>query len=201
MIFKMLSKDFKSIIKRLSIVVPKMCVIPALRGVQIIADKENDKLSFRVSDLEAYLTINANMRDVEIIDGGKVIIDIDCVKKLFPVEGWVTYERNGDFFSVANEKKKNRVSCFKKEDEDSMVDFPENPKEDSTIMTIPDRKNFITVLENLAPCLSVEQHKPIYTGYNFNSGKYGIIACDGYHALSYFNPWLADGKTFAFCWR
>ena len=81
MIFKMLSKDFKNIIDRLYIVVPKMSAIPALHGVQIIADKENDTLSFRVSDLEAYLTINANMRDVEIIEGGKVIIDIDTAIK------------------------------------------------------------------------------------------------------------------------
>ena len=198
MIFKMLSKDFKNIIDRLYIVVPKVSVIPALHGVQIIADKENDTLLFRVSDLESYLTINANMRDVEIVEGGKVIIDIDCVKKLFPVEGWVTYERKSNSFSAANEKKKNRVSCFKSEDDDSIVNFPENPKEDSIIMTIPDRKNFITVLENLAPCLSVEQHKPIYTGYNFNSGKYGIIAIDGYHALSYFNPWCVEGKQFNF---
>ena len=123
MIFKMLSKDFKNIIDRLYIVVPKVSVIPALHGVQIIADKENDTLSFRASDLESYLTINANMRDVEIVEGGKVIIDIDCVKKLFPVEGWVTYERKSNSFSAANEKKKNRVSCFKSEDDDSMVNF------------------------------------------------------------------------------
>ena len=70
MIFKMLSKDFKNIIDRLYIVVPKVSVIPALHGVQIIADKENDTLSFRASDLESYLTINANMRDVEIVEGG-----------------------------------------------------------------------------------------------------------------------------------
>ena len=38
----------------------------------------------------------------------------------------------------------------------------------------------------------------VYTGYNFNSGKYGIVAIDGYHALSYFNPWCVEGKTFNF---
>ena len=198
MIFKMLSKDFKNIIDRLSIIVPKASSFAALLGVQIIADKENDTLSFRASDLEAYITINANMRDVEIVEGGKVIIDLDCIKKLFPVEGWVTYERKGEFFSVANEKKKNRIRCFPETQDDDMVVFPENPADDSVIMEIPNRKDFITVLENLAPCLSVEQHKPIYTGYNFNCGKYGIIAIDGYHALSYFNPWSVKGKTFNF---
>ena len=198
MIFKMLSKDFKGIIDRLSAVVNKYSVIPALQGVQIIADKENDTLTFRASDLEAFITIKANMRDVEIINGGKVIIDMDCIKKLFTVEGYVTYERKGESFSAANERKRNKIRCFPESQDDDMVNFPENPADDSVVMEIPNRKDFITVLENLAPCVSTVQSKPIYTGYNFNNGKYGIVAIDGFHALSFFNPWIVKDKTFNF---
>ena len=63
-------------------------------------------------------------------------------------------------------------------------------------MTVPDKADFIKVLENLAPCLSTNKAKMLYTGYNLNSNKYGIIAMSGFHALSYFNSWCECGRKF-----
>ena len=189
--FKLSAKEFKNIIERVAVVVVKKSYLPILECVQIIAN--DGTVMFRTTDLEAYVTITAN---TEVIENGTVIVELNSIKKLYAVSGNVTFERNGVKFSASNGKKKNEISCYPESGNELMPEFPNNPPRESAIMTVPDKADFIKVLENLAPCLSTNSARLIYTGYNLNSGKYGIVAIDGYHALSFFNPWCEQGRTF-----
>jgi DNA polymerase III sliding clamp (beta) subunit (PCNA family) len=196
--FKLSAKDFKNIIERVAVVAAKKSALPILESVQIIADKKNGVVMFRATNIEAYATITANPQIVEVIEDGTAIVEINSIKKLYTVSGDVTFERNDTRFSASNGKKKNEIACYSESQNKFMPEFPNNPPRESAIMTVPDKADFIKVLENLAPCLSMIPSKPIYTGYNLNSGKYGIVAIDGYHALSFFNPWCEKGRTFDF---
>ena len=188
--FKLSAKDFKNIIERIAVVAAKKSSLPILECVQIIAN--DGAVMFRTTDLEAYVTITAN---TEVIENGTAIVELNSIKKLYTVSGDVTFERDGVKFSASNGKKKNEIPCYPESQNELMPEFPNNPPRESAIMTVPDKADFIKVLENLAPCLSVIPSRPINTGYNLNSGKYGIIAIDGYHALSFLNPWCEQGRT------
>ena len=189
--FKLSAKDFKNIIERVAVVAAKKSSLPILECVQIIAN--DGTVMFRTTDLEAYVTITAS---TEVIENGTAIVELNSIKKLYTVSGDVTFERDGVKFSASNGKKKNEIPCYPESQNELMPEFPNNPPRESAIMTVPDKADFIKVLENLALCLSPGPARVIYTGYNINSGKYGIIAIDGYHALGFLNPWCEKGRTF-----
>ena len=189
------NKTLKDAINRLSAIVDKKAVIPALQGVMFTADANG--LTLQASNLESYVTIklwNSMKYDVQIIEYGSVVVTLPDVERILMVKDLIRVRSDGNFIvSAQNAKKKSKIAGI---DSKEFVEFPQvDMTDDSLAMVIPDGREFCDTLKIVGETKSDNMKKPIYTGFNFRSDYSSICTIDGFRMSVKLVDWFTNNAV------
>lgn len=166
-------EEFKKVVDRALVVVPKKTYVDILHCVRLEAKK--DCITITSTDLEGYANIKV---DAKVYEPGIVYIDSEDIKKIYNLKGNVILESISETNTIKllihNSKKKSAVLARLYTDKD--LSFPENP--DHQIIETTE-KDLLSALSDLAPYISNNESNKTMTGYYFDSNKNRIIALDG----------------------
>lgn len=170
--FSIDSKEFKNITERAAVVCCKKG-ISSLTSILIIADAENQRVTIKATNLESYAEVFTD--DVRVAESGNVFVEVDNLKRLYNVVGEI---------EVATTEKSIKVKSSKKQSEVYVGDNDEIafPSVTSDVAFMADKEDMIETFSKVACCLSVDDTRPILTGFNVAtiSGDNRIATCDGY---------------------
>ena len=188
------NNTLKEAINRLSALVDKKSVIPALQGIMFTVD--DNGLTLKSSSLESYATIklwNTMKYDVQIIEHGSVVITLPDVEKILMVKDLIRVKSDGNFVvSAQNAKKKSKIAGI---DSKEFIDFPAvDCNSDNLVMTIADGRKFCEELKIVGESRSDNENKPIYMGFNFRSDNKAVCALDGFRMIVKYMDGFADNK-------
>lgn len=184
--FNINAKVFKNITERVAIILNKKNIFPAFRTLVIETDNNMVKV-FGTSDyLNSYVAVYTD--DVDIIETGIGYIDVQFLKRLYNITGEITVETfNG----------KLRISNFKKQSEVYTEPFDytymsDNQKKE--LLFKADKDDFLDTICKLTCCLSTNEQKALFTGYNIvNTDSYiYIISCDSYKLMKRDTNWNGE---------
>lgn len=170
--FTMNSKVFKSITERAAVVCPKKPILPVLTGLIIVADKDNQMVIIKSTNVESYAEIYTDCVDVS--ESGKVIVEIGNVKRLYNVVGDMTIESTEKTIKARSSKKQIEVYTMQEED----LEFP--VVEDDNRAFSADKMDMLETFSKLSCCLSVSERNPVHSGFNIANGR--IASVDGSRA-------------------
>ncbi len=178
--FTIYSTEFKNITERAAVVCLKKGS-PSVTSLLIIADKENQRVIIKAANMNSYAEIYTD--DVRVEEGGKIFVELENVKRLYNVVGEITVEATNNFIKVRSNKKQGEVYAFADLDE---IAFP---KIVSDKAFSADKDEMLETFSKLSCCLSGDESRPIFTGFNVAVNNSGvdrvdrIASCDGYRAV------------------
>ena len=184
--FNINAKVFKNITERVAIILNKKNMFPAFRTLVIETDNNMVKV-FGTSDyLNSYVAVYTD--DVDIIEAGIGYIDVQFLKRLYNITGEITVETfNG----------KLRISNFKKQSEVYTEPFDytymsDNQKKE--LLFKADKDDFLDTICKLTCCLSTNEQKPLFTGYNIvkKDEDISVVSCDAYKLMRRVTNWNGE---------
>lgn len=131
----------------------------------------------KAANLNSFVEIFSD--DARVEEGGKIFVELENIKRLYNVIGEITVEATKNSIKVRSNKKQGEVYAFADLDE---IAFPEIVSDKAFSA---DKDDMLETFSKLSCCLSGEESKPIFTGFNVavNSGVDRIVSCDGYRAV------------------
>ena len=180
----------KNAVNRIANNVCKKAYVPALEGFKLATD--GDSITIQATNMETYVTLR--IADVTIIEHGEIVIDSSDMEKILMVKGMIRISVNEkNVVSAKSEKKKTTVCGI------SVKEYPDFPvveqTKNSLAMIIPNANSFCADLKILGVSKSIEQSKPMYTGFNFNSTNKSICTIDGHRMTVKKVDWFTEKST------
>ena len=175
--FSIYSAEFKNITERAAVVCLKKG-LSHVTSLLIIADKENQRVIIKAANLNSFVEIFSD--GVRVEEGGKIFVELENIKRLYNVVGEITVESTNNSIKVRSSKKQGEVYAFAELDE---IAFPEIVSDKAFSA---DKDDMLETFSKLSCCLSGDESRPIFTGFNVavnNSGVDRIVSCDGYRAV------------------
>lgn len=184
--FNINAKVFKNITERVAIILNKKSAFPAFKTLVIETDDFHRIKVSGTSDSNSHVVVYTD--DVEIVETGIGYIDVQFLKRLYNITGEITVETfNG----------KLRISNFKKQSEVYTEPFgctymSDNKKRE--LIFKADKDGFLDTICKLACCLSTNECRALFTGYNIVKKDEGIsvVSCDSYKLMRRITNWNGE---------
>ena len=164
------SKIFKNITERAAALCQKNGVLSQVRCVEIISDKETNKVIVKSTNMDSYSEIHSDF--VRVIDNGNAFVSLENLKRLYNVVGDVTIETTEKSINIYSDRKRSETLTEE-------IDSIEFPVKTETRSFYADKEELLSTFSKLSCCL---QDSGLYSGFNI-SNMYGtdrIVALDGF---------------------
>lgn len=177
---------FKSVVERVSTVARKKGPMPFFHQIKLVADQESNMVCVAASNITTCAKVYCNPGStVNVVESGEVFLDMDTIKRLFNVTGYVQIcSAENNMLVAKNGKKAAKIHA------ESDKDFPEFPEQNDRIHVVEvDKDDFMGTMENMQYFIADSDVRPIYTCVNLNSGEKRMSAVSGYHLLDRIVDW------------
>ncbi len=170
--FNIYGKDFKKLIDRISIVVPKRTVLPALEHIKITA-LPNNTIKAVATDCESFAEIDTYGC---VIEPGETYVRLDNLKRVYGIPDDITITADCDTFDVRSKKKSYTVNCV-----DLDGSFPVFPDiSDMNLVMRIDGQDFIKKIGKIDCMRADTDINRMLTCFYLETGKERISTLDGH---------------------
>ena len=172
---KIESKELKSLLEKVTNIVPKKSSISILESVKIKATR--DKLLISGTDIELFLTVSTN--NFQCIEDGEVLISSNEIKIITKLAGEITLETITDIQGkVSNDKKSLSIKFLTLED---YISFPELENIFDDLSIEINESDFTKSINKLVNFIDVKNaNNRMMAVYNINVTEQQIEALDGH---------------------
>ena len=153
--FEMFGKDFKSLIDRISVFVPKKTYMYSMECVKISAS--GNTVTVQATDGEDFGTINVY---ADVYEGGQTWINLNDLKKITAINDMVLITATPNIFEVRSGKKTYQIPCREYDEGDYAV-FPKVTN--NNVMAILKDKDLLNHLSKLNCMRSASENNKLLT--------------------------------------
>lgn len=169
--FEIYGTEFKSLIDRISGIVPKRTALPSLETVKITA--EGNTLTLHATDVDNHGVIK--MR-TEVYENGVKWVFLKDLKKVLGISDLMTVTANGNIFEVRSKKKSYEIPCH--DFADSWFNLP--VLENNNVMCRQHDDEFLTHLSKLNNLRSENDNNRMMCSFCIDLPERKIVTLDGH---------------------
>ena len=185
--FTINSKDFKTVVERVSVCLNNKSNFVNQRSVYISADLETNVVTFSATNLEQVVNIFVK---ANVSESGNALAEYSIFKRMLNIPGSVTIRTEGKKIIATNGKKTGEC-CVADWDVDPSYYLVSETAIDKNGISTVNKDEFVSVLENLSKFTSESDAKPANKGIYFNTFDTDIVALDGYRMAIYnIDKWI-----------
>lgn len=170
--FEMFGKDFKSLIDRISVFVPKKTYVYSMECVKISAS--GNTVTVQATDGDDFGTINVY---ADVYEDGQTWINLNDLKKITAINDMVLISATPNIFEVRSGKKTYQIPCREYDEGDYAV-FPKVTN--NNVMAVLKDKDLLNHLSKLNVMRSESENNMLLTVFCIDLPKRKIAALDGH---------------------
>lgn len=180
--FEINSSEFKNITERAAVVAAKKG-IGYPNSLQITADKENNRVIIKTFNLDSFVEIYST--NAEVYEGGKIFVDIDNIKYLYNVPGYITVETMENSIRIKGERKQSEVKA-EQGDEEYLI-----PGVSSDKCFAVDKEELLSTIKEMSCFVSGNDVNKLLATYHIDNkkGEKRVVVLDGHRILKKIVEW------------
>lgn len=176
--FNIECNEYNNMVKRIAAVICKKSSIPTLWKVLVVADRDQNTVSFYGTDVNNYAQVRSQSAHVE--KSGKVLVDLENLEKTTVIKsGDLNIEFDLEAFKIRSSKKS--CAVVGRSDEDILNAFPAWPSmEDSDLFCEITGSALLEKMAGINCCLDKVSGNRLLNAYCFDFSSRRIATIDGH---------------------